>query len=58
MTQYPSATSDKMMLRLPDGWRDAIKVMAAKRRRSMNSEILEMIEPTVLKELEEQNAPT
>ncbi|WYK04476.1 Arc family DNA-binding protein [Cereibacter sphaeroides f. sp. denitrificans] len=32
------------MLRLPDGWRDVIKVRAAKNRRSMNAEILAIIE--------------
>lgn len=35
---------DKFMMRMPDGWRDAIKVEAAKNRRSMNAEILAAIE--------------
>lgn len=35
---------DKFMMRMPDGWRDAIKVEAAKNRRSMNAEILSAIE--------------
>lgn len=35
------------MLRLPDGWRDAIKARAAKNRRSMNSEILAALESVV-----------
>lgn len=35
---------DKFMTRMPDGWRDAIKVEAAKNRRSMNAEILAAIE--------------
>lgn len=35
-----SRDDDKYMLRLPDGWRDAIKVRAARNRRSMNQEIL------------------
>lgn len=34
---------DAYTLRLPDGWRDAIKAEAAKSRRSMNSEIIEAI---------------
>nr|RDS94060.1 Arc family DNA-binding protein [Cereibacter sphaeroides f. sp. denitrificans] len=40
----PRTTQDKFMLRLPDGWRDVIKVRAAKNRRSMNAEILAIIE--------------
>lgn len=39
-----SRTNDKFMLRLPDGWRDVIKVRAVKNRRSMNAEILSAIE--------------
>lgn len=35
---------DKFMMRLPDGWRAAIKIEAAKNRRSMNAEILAAIE--------------
>lgn len=35
--------ADKFIIRLPDGWRDVIKVEAAKNRRSMNSEIVEAI---------------
>lgn len=35
---------DKYLLRLPDGWRDAIKVEAKKNHRAMNSEILAAIE--------------
>ncbi|PJN92684.1 hypothetical protein CNY89_27535 [Amaricoccus sp. HAR-UPW-R2A-40] len=36
--------SDAYMLRLPDGWRDAIKARAAGNRRSMNQEILIALE--------------
>lgn len=36
--------SDKYMLRLPDGWRDQVKVEAAKEMRSMNAEILSAIQ--------------
>lgn len=53
MTRQPN---DKFMLRLPDGWRDVIKVRAARNRRSMNNEILEMIEPEVAKEMETETA--
>lgn len=38
---------DKYMLRLPDGWRDAIKAKAARNRRSMNQEILAALESVV-----------
>lgn len=31
---------DKFILRFPDGWRDRLKERAARSRRSMNSEIL------------------
>lgn len=41
---------DKFMLRLPDGWRDAIKNKAAKNRRSMTAEILFHLEKTVATE--------
>lgn len=40
---------DKFMLRFPDGWREAIKMRAAKNRRSMNSEILAALECVVSK---------
>lgn len=39
--------SDKFMLRLPDGWRDVLKVRAARNRRSMNQEILAALESVV-----------
>ena len=39
-----SRESDKFMMRLPDGWRDAIKGEARKHHRSMNAEILAAIE--------------
>lgn len=42
-----SKDSGKFMLRMPDGWRDAIKSQAAKNRRSMNQEILAALESVV-----------
>ena len=36
--------SDKFIVRFPPGWRDKIKVEAAKQRRSMNSEIIAAVE--------------
>ena len=44
MDNYPSRLADRFMVRLPDGWRDAIKAEAAKNHRPMNSEILAAIE--------------
>jgi hypothetical protein len=40
---------DRYILRMPDGWRDAIKAIAAKNRRSMNQEILTALERVVVK---------
>lgn len=37
-------STDKYMLRLPDGWRDQIKDEAKKSHRSMNAEIIAAIE--------------
>lgn len=42
-----SQTLDRYIIRLPDGWRDAIKRLAAKNRRSMNQEILAALESVV-----------
>ncbi len=47
--------SEQFILRLPDGWRDTIKLMAARNRRSMNSEILAALESVVEQE-DQQNA--
>jgi predicted HicB family RNase H-like nuclease len=35
---------DRFTLRLPEGWRNAIKAEAKKSRRSMNNEVLAAIE--------------
>lgn len=43
MTKYPSQLQDKFNLRLPDGMRDAIAERAKANGRSMNSEIVDMI---------------
>ncbi|WP_103171610.1 Arc family DNA-binding protein [Paracoccus sp. SY] len=42
-----SRESDKFMLRLPDGWREAIKARAAINRRTMTQEILTALESVV-----------
>lgn len=36
--------ADKFVIRLPNGWRDTIKVEAKKSHRSMNAEIISAIE--------------
>lgn len=43
----PSRQADQYVVRLPDGWRDAIKARAAVNRRSMNQEILAALEGVV-----------
>ena len=44
MPKQSRTLNDAYMLRLPDGWRDAIKARAAVNRRSMNQEILIALE--------------
>lgn len=53
-SKLASRISDQYVLRFPDGMRDTIKVRAALNRRSMNAEILCLIEAGLAKE----NAPT
>jgi plasmid stability protein len=52
---YPSRLADKFMLRLDTGMRDEIKVVAAKNRRSMNSEIIARLAASL--EAEKGKAP-
>lgn len=44
MENYPSRLADRFMIRLPNGWRDAIRTEAKKNHRPMNSEIIAAIE--------------
>ncbi|KFI27736.1 DNA-binding protein [Haematobacter massiliensis] len=44
MENMTTRESDKFMMRLPDGWRDAIKAEAKKHHRTMNAEIIAAIE--------------
>jgi len=44
MTKKPTQTQDKYVLRLPDGLRDRIKVYAQRHGRSMNTEIVRVLE--------------
>ena len=51
MTPMPhtnSRTSDKFMLRLPDGMRDQVAQVARQNHRSMNSEIIDRLEQSLL----------
>ncbi|HBL4046840.1 TPA: Arc family DNA-binding protein [Salmonella enterica subsp. enterica serovar Derby] len=44
MSKYPSQMQDKFNLRFPDGMRDAIAERAKANGRSMNSEIVQILE--------------
>lgn len=44
MSKYPSQMQDKFNLRFPDGMRDAIADRAKANGRSMNSEIIQILE--------------
>lgn len=44
MSKYPSQMQDKFNLRFPDGMRDAIAERAKKNGRSMNSEIIHILQ--------------
>lgn len=44
MSKYPSQTQDKFTVRFPDGMRDEIAKRAEENGRSMNSEIIQMLQ--------------
>ncbi|WP_340240048.1 Arc family DNA-binding protein [Sulfitobacter pontiacus] len=44
MSDFPSQKQDKFVLRLPDGLRDRIRAKAEKNGRSMNAEIIQLLE--------------
>lgn len=44
MTEYPSSTLDKYIIRMPDGLRDRIREKADANRRSMNAEIVALLQ--------------
>lgn len=50
--KYPSDMVDKFLLRLPDGLRGRIKELAEANRRSMNSEIIVLLERAVFDSFE------
>lgn len=47
MSEKPVREYDKFMLRFPDGMRDAIAERAKRNGRSMNSEIVQILEDTL-----------
>lgn len=55
MSRQPQ-DKDKVMLRLPDGWRTALKVSAARNERSLNAEILFRLKPTLEEDQEVERA--
>lgn len=56
--KFPSESADKIMLRFYGNVkRDVIKQRAARNRRSMNSEILSLIESGLNAEQPKENAP-
>ena len=46
------ASAVKFMLRMPDEWKVALKIAAARNGRSVNSEILYRLKPTVLEDVQ------
>lgn len=54
--RYPSQIADKFMLRLEDGMRDQLKILAVQNRRSMNAEINARLAASL--EAEKGKAPT
>lgn len=50
MSKYPSQMQDKFNLRFPDGMRDAIAERAKRNGRSMNSEIVQILEDALSSE--------
>ncbi|MCK7171577.1 Arc family DNA-binding protein [Enterobacter chengduensis] len=48
--KFPSQTQDKFTVRFPDGLRDAVAERARRNGRSMNSEIIQIIEDAIAAE--------
>ncbi len=48
MTNFSSRTADKFVVRLPDGMRDRISEVAQSNHRSMNSEIIQRLEQSLI----------
>lgn len=45
---YPSETSDRFIVRFPDGMRDRLKAIAAENGRSLNAEIVYRLQETLM----------
>ncbi|MDE9495693.1 Arc family DNA-binding protein [Xenorhabdus bovienii] len=56
MNKYPSQTQDKFTVRFPDGMRDAVAERAEKNGRSINSEIVQIIQDSLNGAAVEQQA--
>lgn len=48
---YPSQSQDKFVLRLPDGMRDKIAALAKSAGRTMNAEIVQRLEQTLIRDV-------
>lgn len=46
--EFPSRLLEKVVVRLPDGMRDTLKIMAEANKRSMNAEIVARLEESFL----------
>lgn len=55
MADYNSRTADKFVIRLPDGMRHRIADAAAASHRSMNSEIIQRLEQSLVAEHDSQS---
>ncbi|NTG06893.1 Arc family DNA-binding protein [Rhizobium rhizogenes] len=54
--RFPSDELDKILLRVPNGLRDRLRVIASHNHRSMNSEIVMMLEKQIQDVLETKEA--
>ncbi|CAM7982476.1 Arc family DNA-binding protein [Morganella morganii subsp. morganii] len=50
MAKYPSQLQDKFNLRLPDGMKDAIAERAKENGRSINSEIVQILQDALIRD--------
>lgn len=62
MSKYPSQTQDKFTVRFPDGMRDEIAKRAEANGRSMNSEIVQILQDALnnddISNIEDYDKPT
>lgn len=50
----PSRTADKVVIRLPDGFRRELKIRAARNDRSLNGEVVNMLKSVIEEEAASQ----